>query len=32
MIRTQIQKTRQEPVRRPVELDLRAPSGRSLPF
>ena len=31
MTRTQIQ-TRQEQVRRPVELDLRTPSGRSLPF
>jgi hypothetical protein len=31
-MRTQIQQTRQEPVRRPVELDLRTPSGRSLPF
>ena len=32
MTRTQIRKTRQEPVRRPVELDLWTPSGRALPF
>ena len=31
MARTQIQ-IRQEQVRRPVELELRTPSGRPLPF
>jgi hypothetical protein len=27
-----IQKAPQKPVRRPVELDLRTPSGRRLPY
>ena len=32
MTKTQIQTTRRATVRPTVELDLRTPSGRSLPF
>jgi hypothetical protein len=32
MTKTRIQITRQAPVRRDPELDLRTPSGRPLPF